>query len=147
MKSRPFIALFALLVPSQIMAQDAPTPTPAEQPPATVLPEAEKHVREGLQLLASLYEVLEGINDPNSAEAAVAKLIGIQKQLIQWGQKFSTLTPLTKEEQSRYENAYLPLIREINEHIRGQAQRLHSAQYYNSKNLPLVLIDIVNQVK
>ncbi len=145
MKSLTLIPLVALLVPSMIMAQD--TAPSVEQPPATELPEAEKHVREGLQLLASLYDILEGINSPNSAEAAVAKLVGIQKQLIQWGQKFSTLTPLTKEEQRRYETAYLPLIREINEHIRGQAHRLHSAQYYNSKNLPLILIDIVNQVK
>ncbi len=132
----------------------APTPSTgvveqpaAPQEEARELPAPEKHIRKGIITLNNLYQVLAGITNKQSADTAAIEILKIQNELVTWGQGFSVLVPLTAIEQQQYERVYLPIIKQINAQLRAQADRLHSAKYYDSKELPQVLIQFVNRVK
>lgn len=115
-------------------------PAPAQNPPALPLPE--QRVREGLVLLTALQETMAGIHDLNTADAAVAPLMRLQRALQEWVQSFSTLPPLTEQEQQAYEEQYLPLFKKLNNRIRTQGERLAAAEYYGSRDLPAALMHL-----
>lgn len=121
------------------------TETPSSEttaPAPTALPLPEQRVREGLVLLASLHDTLAGIHDHETAEAAVAPLMRLHRVLQEWTQSFTTLPPLTEQEQQAYEEQYLPLIKKLNSRIRTQGDRLAAAEYYGSRDLPAALMHI-----
>ncbi len=148
----PLLPLIASLSLSHAQQPAGPPPAApaAPAPPAASqikLPESEAHIRHGIITLNKLYETLAKINNQQLADSAVVDLLKIQQELIEWGQGFGMLDALSPQDQKRYEEAYLPIIKQINEQIRAQAARLHSARYYDSKDLPTVLIQFVNRVK
>lgn len=109
---------------------------------AQALPLPEQRVREGLILLATLHDTLAGIQDQATADAAVAPLMRLQQQLQDWAQSFTTLPPLSEQEQQAYEERYLPIIKKLNARIRTQGDRLAAAEYYGSRDLPAALMHI-----
>ncbi len=150
MKISYFNLLIALAIPLPCLAELKPAPTPEASESSSQereLPAPEKHIRKGIITLNELYKTLEGINNKSAADAAAIEILKLQNDLITWGQGFSSLVPLTAVEQQQYEQVYLPIIKQINDQLRAQAARLHSAKYYDSKELPQVLIQFVNRVK
>ena len=166
------ISLFAL---SRVcMAQDIPvdvvaeTPTTPQQAPEKKSEVIEDHTNEaapspdvsqaelspgelrlqaGIVMLGNLYNLLSGIRDNESAEKAVAPLMRLSNELNLWAQGFTSLPPMNETEQLVCEDRYLPIIRKINMSIKVQGERLASAEYYGSQNLPTVLVRlaILNQ--
>lgn len=128
------------LLPQQPVAETPAAEAPAPAPVALPLPE--QRVREGLVLLASLHDTLAGIRDHDTAEAAVAPLMRLHRALQEWTQSFTTLPPLTEQEQQAYEEQYLPLFKKLNSRIRTQGDRLAAAEYYGSRDLPAALMHI-----
>ncbi len=145
MKYSPHRILAGLSICAPTFADTQPTQSSQEQ--VQQLPEAEAHIRLGILKLNSLYEILTKINNKQSADAAAIEILKLQNELISWGQGFNALAPLTAVEQQQYEKAYLPIIKQINEQLKAQSARIHSAKYYDSKDLPQVLIQFVNRVK
>ncbi len=136
------------LTPATPLVPSTESPPPAESQEAErELPAPEKHIRKGIITLNNLYKVLEGVHNKQTADTAAIEILKIQNELVTWGQGFSALVPLTGIEQQQYEQVYLPIIKQINTQLRSQAARLHSAKYYDSKDLPQVLIQFVNRVK
>lgn len=121
------------------------TPTPSTQND-TISP-GEQRLQAGIVLLGNLYNILAGIQDNDSAEKAVAPLMRMSSELNLWAQGFTTLPPMNETEQVICEDRYLPIIRKINMSIKVQGERLASAEYYGSQNLPaaLVRLAILNQ--
>lgn len=142
------------LPPMAAEQQPAPVAKPAteviEEPQASTadtprqgtreLPQAEQLIRTGIMLQDRVRQILSGVNDADTAEAAVAPLMRTEAALQEWARSFNTLPPLSEEEQAAYEEAYIPIINRINNRIRVQGERLASAEYYGSRNLPAVLI-------
>lgn len=120
-------------------------PTTEQQAPA--LPVGEVRIRTGIVLLGYLHDTLAGIRDQDSAEAAVAPIMRLSRELQEWGQGFSALTPLDDETRSLYEKRYLPLIDKLNERIRAQGERIAAAEFYGSTNLPAALVRLVQSVQ
>ncbi len=131
----PAEAALAPVVSEQIAAQ---TPAPA----APGLPQAEQMVRAGIMMLSQMQEILSGINNEETAEAAVAPLMRLNKSLQEWATAFTALPPLSPDEQLLYEENYLPIIEKLNSRLRSQGERLASAEYYGSKNLPMALVQL-----
>lgn len=104
------------------------------------LPEGEKRLRHGIMLLGALYQSMAEINNKSAAEAAVPRIMQISDELQQWTRAFNNLPPLSEPEVLVYEERYLPIIRKINKLIQTQADRLGSAEYYGSRNLPAALV-------
>lgn len=124
----------------------APIVSEAAPPVSTQpkLPTAEEKIRTGIMLLAGLHDTMAGVKDKDSAEAAVAPIMRFISQLQNWGNSFNTLPPPDEETRQLYEQRYLPIIRQLNERIQAQADRLASAEYYGSRNLPAALIQLVS---
>lgn len=131
-----------------ILPQEQPAAPVAEAPaePASAAPQSlplpEQRVREGLVLLNALHDTMAGINNEETATAAVAPLMRLQRTLQEWTQSFTTLPPLTEQEQQAYEEQYLPLFRKLNSRLRTQADRLAAAEYYGSRDLVAALMHI-----
>lgn len=124
-----------------IVITDTTAGPPAQVTPvASELPPEEQMVRAGVVLLSQVQDILADIRDQDSAEAAVAPLMRLNAKLQEWARAFAAQPPLTEEEQRVYEERYLPLIEKLNNRIRTQGERLASAEYYGSRNLPAVLI-------
>ncbi len=121
-----------------------PTSAPNTQPQ---LPKPEQHIRQGIITLNKLYQILLKIDNKQLADSAALDILKIQQELIEWGQGFGSLKELSAEQRHRYEQSYLPIIEQINNQIRAQSARLHSARYYDSTDLPTVLVQFVNRVK
>lgn len=119
---------------------EAPGATTSAAPQALPLPE--QRVREGLVLLNALHDTMAGINNEETAAAAVAPLMRLNRTLQEWTQSFTTLPPLTEQEQQAYEEQYLPLFKKLNSRIRTQADRLAAAEYYGSRDLIAALMHI-----
>lgn len=123
-----------------------PATPPAAAAPAAPAPAAlplpEQRMREGIVLLSALNDTMAKIQDEASAEAAVAPLMRLHRALQEWTQSFSTLPPLTEQEQQAYEDQYLPIFRKLNNRIRTQGERLAAAEYYGSHDLPAALMHI-----
>lgn len=166
------ISLLALLpvCPAQDIPVDVVAETPAtsqptsEQKPEVIedktvespptpdasqaeLSPGEQRLQAGIVMLGNLYNLLSGIRDNESAEKAVAPLMRLSSELNLWAQGFTSLPPMTENEQVICEDRYLPIIRKINMSIKVQGERLASAEYYGSQNLPaaLVRLAILNQ--
>lgn len=119
---------------------DAPAAPAQEARPALPLPE--QRLREGLVMLTALHDTMAHIQDSDSAEAAVAPLMRLHRALGEWVQSFTTLPPLTEQEQQVYEEQYLPLFKKLNARIRTQGERLAAAEYYGSRDLTAALMHI-----
>lgn len=144
------LLLLLLAIAPFSMAADAPVST---QRPASegrqlpALPVGEARIRAGIVLLGHLHDTLAGIRDQDSAEAAVAPIMRLSRELQEWGQGFSALTPLDDETRSLYEKRYLPLVDKLNERIRAQGERIAAAEFYGSSNLPAALVRLVQSVQ
>lgn len=121
-----------------VVAEETSSPAAAPQPGA--LPRSEQLIRAGIMMLDKVQQTLSGINDAETAEAAVAPLMRAEASLQEWARSFNALPPLAEEEQNAYEEVYLPIINKLNSRIRVQGERLASAEYYGSRNLPAALI-------
>lgn len=141
------IGLSAFLAILPIAAQQPPTPE-TEAPIALrekhTLSLQEQRIRVGIITLGKLHQTLSAIQDKASAEAAVAPVLRAGEELRAWAQTFTTLPPLSEEEQAHYEERYLPIIRKLNRQIKRQGERLASAEYYGSMNLAGALVRIVH---
>lgn len=115
-------------------------PAPRDTPQERALPRSEQLIRAGIIMLDQVQKTLSGINNAETAEAAVAPLMRTEAALQEWARTFNTLPPLAEEEQNAYEEVYLPIINKLNNRIRVQGERLASAEYYGSRNLPAALI-------
>lgn len=135
----------AAVVPQEIPAPPVADPSANHNLPSGTpasLPLPEQRVREGLVLLSALHDTLSGIRDHDTAEAAVAPLMRLHRALQEWTQSFTTLPPLTEQEQQAYEEQYLPLFKKLNSRLRTQGDRLAAAEYYGSRDLPAALMHI-----
>ncbi len=104
------------------------------------LPEGEKLLRQGILMLVKLHQIMAGIKDNDTAEAAVPEVMRLCESLRQWPQGFTKLPPISEPEAQAYEENYLPIIRKINTQIEAQADRIAAAEYYGSRNLPAALV-------
>ncbi len=135
--------------------QQAPRPVEAEAPlPGTQQPEqapqlneAEQRIRLGIVMLGRLHDLLSQIKDEASAEAAVAPIMRASGEFQTWAQGFSSLPPLDADAQREYEKRYLPIIDELNTRIRIQGERIASAEFYGSHNLPAALVRLVTSMQ
>ncbi len=146
------------LVPQETMIQPevatAPLPVEAEAPvPAppqqqeTQLSEAEQRIRVGIVMLGRLHELLSKIKDEQTAEAAVTPIMRASSEFQNWAQGFSSLPPLDVDTQRSYERRYLPIIDELNTRIKIQGERIASAEFYGSQNLPAALVHLVTSMQ
>ncbi len=134
--------------------------TPSPRPVAAVAPvagdiashepqlsEAEQRIRQGIVLLGSLHDLLAKIKDEATAEAAVPAIMRASAEFQSWAQGFSSLPPLDADTQRHYERRYLPIIDELNTRIRIQGERIASAEFYGSQNLPAALVRLVTSMQ
>lgn len=131
----------------EVIEDKAAEATPASDTPQAELSPGEQRLQAGIVMLGNLYNLLSGIRDNESAEKAVAPLMRLSSEMNLWAQGFTSLPPMTENEQVICEDRYLPIIRKINMSIKVQGERLASAEYYGSQNLPaaLVRLAILNQ--
>ncbi len=127
------------------VAAEAPAPGDAAQKPQ--LNEAEQRIRVGIVMLGRLHDLLAKIKDEASAEAAVAPIMRASSEFQSWAQGFSSLPPLDADTQRAYERRYLPIIDEINTRIKIQGERIASAEFYGSQNLPAALVRLVTSMQ
>ena len=153
--------LCLLLLLAQIPSPNPPTPevdTAALSPDAPALPPetpaaasdvlpGEAHIRAGIVLLAKLNDLLTGVQDEDTAEAACAPLLKLTSELQEWGQRFSALPPPSRELKIRYEQQYMPVIKAVNRRIKTQGERIAAAEYYNNRDLLKALISMVRTLQ
>lgn len=132
---------------AEIIEDNDETSTPTPGTPNDTISPGEQRLQAGIVMLGNLYNILAAIQDNDSAEKAVAPLMRMSSELNLWAQGFTTLPPMNETEQVICEDRYLPIIRKINMSIKVQGERLASAEYYGSQNLPaaLVRLAILNQ--
>lgn len=109
---------------------------------APLLPPEEQHIRAGIVLLGSLYNVLAQVNDPQSAQAAVPTIVRLTREIQTWAQAVTALPPLDAEKRTLYEVRYLPTIQRINDYLRVQGERLAASDYFGSQDLSTALISL-----
>ncbi len=126
---------------------EAVASAPSAQQQAPELSEAEQRIRAGIVMLGRLHDLLARIKDEASAEAAVAPIMRTSSEIQAWAQGFSSLPPLDADTQRSYERRYLPIIDEINTRIRIQGERIASAEFYGSANLPAALVRLVTSMQ
>ncbi len=119
----------------------------AEAQQAAELSEAELRIRAGIVMLGRLHDLLARIKDEASAEAAVAPIMRSSAEFQKWAQSFSSLPPLDADTRRLYETRYLPIIDELNTRIRIQGERIASAEFYGSQNLPAALVRMVTAMQ
>lgn len=155
----PMAAQLPLPTPTETAAEATETTHPvvlepqrkAEEPPPLPeeqrAPRAQELICAGIVILENIQSTLAAVQDKAGAEAAVAPLMRAEAVLKEWADSFNTLPPLSAAEQAAYEDTYLPTIEKLNARIRSQADRLASAEYYGSQNLPAALIrlSLLNQ--
>lgn len=106
------------------------------------LPQEEQYIRAGIVLLGGLYNTLAQVQDHDSAQAAVATIVRLTRELQTWAQGVAALPPLSEETKTMYEVRYLPMIRQLNDHLRVQGERLAASDYYGSQDLSTALISL-----
>lgn len=141
----PSLLFCSLIAAAVAQGQSVPpvseeAPAPADRP---ALPVEEEKIRSGIMMLAGLHDILAKIQDKESAENAVAPIMRFNGKLQAWGRSFSALPPLDDEKREFYEQRYLPIIERLNNRIQAQADRLASAEFYGSRNLPAALIKLI----
>lgn len=149
MNRLPLLLLLTATPLSLAEELSAPVPTASvqERQQAPDLPPGEARLRAGIVLLGRLHDILAGIQDQDSAEAAVPPIMRLSRELQEWGRGFSAMTPLDEETRGLYEERYLPIINKINDHIRAQGERIAAAEFYGSANLPAALVRLVQSVQ
>lgn len=132
---------------SEIIEDHTNEAAPSPDVSQAELSPGEQRLQAGIVMLGNLYNILSGIRDNESAEKAVAPLMRLSSELNLWAQGFTSLPPMNETEQLVCEDRYLPIIRKINMSIKVQGERLASAEYYGSQNLPVALVRlaILNQ--
>lgn len=122
-------------------ATTAPATATAEMPLTT------QRAQEILVLLQYLQGTMAGINDADTAQAAVAPLMRTHAAIQEWARSCAALPPISAEEQRAAEERYLPRIKKLNNAIRTQGERLAAAEYYGSRDLlaALMHLAILNQ--
>lgn len=136
------IFLSLILAATQSLA-NSPVVSEAQEETAHTeehIPEGEQKIRQGIIMLAQLYQNMANVTDNATAEAAVPKIMKLYDSFRQFPQAFSNLPPLSEPEIQAYEDRYLRTIRKLNDMISIQANRLAAAEYYGSKNLPAALV-------
>lgn len=139
------ITQFCILAITGILPVWANTVAEENQPAsseAPALPEGEKRLRQGIIIIGKLTQSMAGINNKETADAAVPQIMRLCEELRQWTQAFNNLPPLSETETIVYEDRYLPIIRKINKVMQDQADRLAAAEYYGSQDLPAALIHV-----
>ncbi len=140
------LQLAAPLAPRPVEAE-APAPHDVPQAQAPQLSEAEQRIRIGIVMLGRLHDLLAKIKDEPTAEASVAPIMRASSEFQSWAQGFSSLPPLDADTQRAYEKRYLPIIDELNTRIRIQGERIASAEFYGSQNLPAALVRLVTSMQ
>ncbi len=121
-------------------------PGDAQQQPSQ-LSEAEQRIRVGIVMLSRLHDLLSKIKDEPTAEAAVAPVMRASAEFQAWAQGFSSLPPLDADTQRTYEKRYLSIIDELNTRIKIQGERIASAEFYGSRNLPSALVRLITSMQ
>lgn len=93
------------------------------------------HIEKGVQLLESLEAMMAAVGNRESADKVADKLGLMSRELQKWVQGFAALPPLDEEEGQVYCDRYLGTVRDLNDRIREQGNRLSAAQYYGSVKL------------
>ncbi len=138
--------------PAKPEATPPPPPVVAEAPASgqakeQELSEAERRIRIGIIMLGQLHDLLARIKDEESAEAAVAPIMRASAEFQAWAQGLASLPPLDEETKSLYEHRYLPVIDELNTRLRIQGERIASAEFYGSQNLPAALVRLISAMQ
>ena len=124
----------------EIVQADTPAKKQAEK--TNSLSPAEQRIRAGIIMLGKLHELMSGIKDHDTAEAAIAPVMRLAAELNTWAQGFTALPPMNELEQAICEDQYLPIIRKLNAAIKLQGERLAAAEYYGSQHLPAALVKL-----
>lgn len=137
----PFFLLAGILSLTACAAADiVADPQASKEVHAPVLPEGELRIRSGIVILGKICQYMAEVNNHDTAEAAVPRLMALLEEMQTWSQSFASLPPLSETEICVYEERYLPTITKINTIIEAQASRIAAAEYYGSRNLPAVLV-------
>ncbi len=116
--------------------------TPPQQTNTPTVSDGEQRIRTGIVILGQICQRMAEVKDHDTAEAAAPKLMKLCEEMKLWSQSFSHLPPLTETDVLVYEERYLGTIRKLNHIIEAQADRLAAAEYYGSRNLPAVLVQL-----
>ncbi len=119
--------------------------TPQSQEPK--LEAGEGRIRAGIVLQGILHDTLAGVKDKESAEAATGAIMRLSREMQAWAQGFAALPPLDEETRALYEDKYLPIIRQMNNRIKAQGERIAAAEFYGSQNLPAALVRLVQAMQ
>lgn len=130
-------------LPMQAQSLDADSNS---APTQDTLPPVERHIRVGIVLLNSLKDCLYQVDNHDKAESAAPQILELQMKLLEWGDAFNTLPPSDAETLSQYKKIYLPIITNLNDALRLQAERLKGADYYQSKNFASALLRLVETI-
>lgn len=142
MKRSAFLLLL-LLLPAYAQQPMAEPAAEAEQDEdAAPLPSEEVLLRSGIIILNNIYRTLVAVHDHQTAQAAVPVLVRLTHELQAWARSMATLPPLSEENKAKYEARYLPIIRQINEHLRVQGERLAASEYFGSQDLSTALMSL-----
>lgn len=158
---RPLHLILFICLSSAAAAEDASSltvPAPGNKPVqdavATVeqkkdtnLHPGEARIRAGIVLQGYLHDTLAKVRDRESAEAATAPIMRFSRELQDWAHGFAALPPLDEETRSLFEEKYLPLIRQMNDRIKAQGERIAAAEFYGSQNLPAALVRLVQAMQ
>lgn len=125
--------------------QESTTVTPHAQEPK--LEPGEARIRAGIVLQGILHDTLAGVKDKESAEAATGAIMRLSREMQEWAQGFAALPPLDEDTRSLYEDKYLPVIRQMNNRIKAQGERIAAAEFYGSQNLPAALVRLVQAMQ
>lgn len=118
------------------------TDTQQEQqlPGEAELSDAEKQIRAGIVLLGMLHDTMAKVQNKETAEAAVAPVMRLRDALTQWINQFAVIPQCSEMEKLMYEERYLPIIKQLNNAISNQADRLAAAAYYDCTELCTALV-------
>lgn len=140
----PSASIISLPESSQPVQENAIV-TPQTQDPK--LEAGEGRIRAGIVLLGILHDTLAGVNDKESADAATGAIMRLSREMQEWAQGFAALPPLDDETRALYEDKYLPVIRQMNNRIKAQGERIAAAEFYGSQNLPAALVRLVQAMQ
>lgn len=138
---------------SALIPQPEPSTPVLESTAATTtatdakLDPGEARIRAGIVLQGILHDTLAGVKDKESAESATGAIMRLSREMQEWAQGFAALPPLDEETRGLYEEKYLPIIRQMNNRIKAQGERIAAAEFYGSQNLPAALVRLVQAMQ
>lgn len=113
----------------------------------STLEPGEARIRAGIVLQGILHDTLAGVRDKETAEAATGPIMRLSREMQEWARGFAALPPLDEETRNLYEEKYLPTIRQMNNHIKAQGERIAAAEFYGSQNLPAALVRLIQSMQ